>query len=99
MIIIMKETESEYEELFASKKQQRDIEECRKCHFFSDHGDGTFCCRNVSHFFGHPWCFESRYPLKKEWFEKATINFQYRDLCFQKDDGGLNKNNFSSKGV
>lgn len=77
------EFEQNQERRFASLERKRDIEECRGCHFFSDHGNGTFCCRNVSHFFGHLWCFESRHPLKKEWFEKATINFQYRDLCRQ----------------
>ena len=78
-----KELEKKYEEMFFCLKKQRDIEVCRKCHFFNDCGDETFSCKNVSHFFGHPWCFESRFPLKKEWFEKATINFQYRDLCLQ----------------
>lgn len=79
------ELEQKYEEVFNGKERKRDIGKCRGCHFFSDHGDGTFCCRNVSHFFGHPWSFESRRPLKAEWFEKATINFKYRDLCSQAD--------------
>ena len=77
------ELERKYEKVFGCLKRQRDIEVCRACHFFSDNEDGAYCCRNVSHFYGHPWCFESRFPLKKEWFEKATINFQYRDLCCQ----------------
>ncbi len=77
------ELEQKYEELFSHLEKKRDIEICRKCFFFRDKGDETFFCRNASLFFGHPWCFESRHSLKKEWFEKATVNFQYRDLCPQ----------------
>jgi len=90
--------EKDLEQIFSTLEKKRDIEKCSGCHFFSEHEDGTFCCRNVSHFFGHPWCFESRLPLKKEWFEKATINFQYRDLCQQSMDFKKGCNDESESG-
>jgi hypothetical protein len=78
-----KEKEKIYEAVFEALEKKRDIEKCRGCTFFKDEGDGTFFCKNVSHFFGKPWCRECRHSLKAEWFEKATIDLQYKELCQQ----------------
>lgn len=78
--------EIDYNKLFSTMKKQRRLDICRKCHFLIEKDDKTYFCGNVSHFFGHPWSFQTRYSLKQEWFEKATINFQYRDLCIQLKD-------------
>ena len=71
------------EEVFKERKKIRDIEKCRDCPYFHNHGNVEFGCGNVLKGHGHPWCSESYEPLKKEWFEKAHIFIADATKCRQ----------------